>query len=325
MKSLVLSVSPNTSTDRVSVVENFIPGDPSRTILSFDQAGGSGAHATGVVQQLGGEACSLVVLGGHTRERWIAAAQQQQMNYDYVEISAPNRSSFVLLDTKQGNIAEVIDPGPEVDEDCARRLLEHIEPFLDRTAILILSGSLPPGIPDDFYAKSLRLAQRFGVKTLVDAHSEPMKQALVERPWAIKPNLPEFQQIVGRTTPTLDEQIEALSQVAGVQADIVLLSLGKNGLLVGTAEQIWHLTIPNHGVSLPNTSAVNTIGCGDALVGGFSYAYARTQDVLESARWGIAASTATLGTYGVPDCPPTLVKELVNKVLVTTAIPLLNK
>lgn len=321
MKSLVVSVSPNTSTDRVSVVENFIPGEPSRTILSFDQAGGSGAHATGVVHQLGGAACSLVVLGGYNRDRWIAAAHQQRMQYDYVEIDSPNRSSFVLLDSKQGNIAEVIDPGPRVEAKCGTQLLEHLEQYIDKTAVLILSGSLPPGIQDDFYAQALRLAQQHGVKTLVDAHSEPMKHALREHPWAIKPNLIEFQQIIGAATPTLNEQISALSRVAGTYADVVLLSLGKNGLLVGTSEQIWHLTIPNHGVTLPNTNAVNTIGCGDALVGGFSYAYAQTQDVLESACWGVASSTATLGTYGVPDCPQNLVKELVKKVKVTLALP----
>ena len=63
MKSLVLSVSPNTSTDRVSVVDGYVPGEPSRTLFSFDQAGGSGAHATGVVHELGGNARSIVLLG----------------------------------------------------------------------------------------------------------------------------------------------------------------------------------------------------------------------------------------------------------------------
>jgi len=321
MKSLVLSISPNTSTDRISVVDNFIPGEPSRTLLSFDQAGGSGAHATGVVQQLGGGACSLVVLGGYNRERWVAAAQQQHMTYDYVEIAAPNRSSFVLLDRKLGNIAEVIDPGLQVDADCAQRLLVQLEKHLPETAVLILSGSLPPGIPNDFYAQALRLAKRFGVKTLVDAHSEPMKHALKERPWAIKPNLLEFQQIVGEATPTFAEQITALRRIVGLQAEVILLSLGKDGLLVGTGEQIWHLTIADHGVTLPDTHTVNTIGCGDALVGGFCYAYVQTQNVLESAQWGIASSTATLGTYGVPDCPPEVVRHLVKKVQVMAVAP----
>lgn len=320
MKSLVLSVSPNTSTDRISVVDNFIPGEPSRTVLSFDQAGGSGAHATGVVHQLGGESCSLVVIGSYNRERWIAAAQQQDMPYDEVVISVPNRSSFVLLDRKQGNIAEIIDPGPQVTPECASEILARLETHLPDTGILILSGSLPPGIPNDFYAQALRLARGYGVKTLVDAHSEPMKHALSEHPWAIKPNLFEFQQIVGYATPTLSDQISALRTIAGVQADVVLLSLGKEGLLVGNSEQIWHLAVPDHGVSLPGTDRMNTIGCGDALVGGFCYAYVQSQNVLEGAQWGIAASTATLGTYGVPDCPPELVKHLLSKVQVMTVV-----
>ena len=164
MKSLVLSVSPNTSTDRVSVVERFVPGEPARSILSFDQAGGSGAHATGVVQELGGDSCSLVLLGSYNGERWIQAAQQQKMTYDYVKMDAPNRSTFVLIDKQRGNVAEIIDAGPHVSDDTAQQLLDLIEKYLDRTGLLILSGSLPPGIPDDFYVAAIQVARQYGVK-----------------------------------------------------------------------------------------------------------------------------------------------------------------
>lgn len=314
MKSLVLSVSPNTSTDRVSVVENFIPGEPARTILSFDQAGGSGAHASGVVQQLGGDGCAIVLLGGYNGERWTAAARQQGMNYDYVEMDAPNRSTFVLIDKHRGNVAEIIDPGPAVSGDTAHKLLDCIEKYLDKTGVLILSGSLPPGIPDDFYVHAIALARRYGVKALVDASAAPLQRALQARPWAIKPNLFEFHQMVGIKTQTLQEHIEQLSRIVGLYAEVVLLSLGKDGLLVATETGVRHLTLAQHTVALPDSTAVNTVGCGDAMVGGFCYHYVRSENVLESACWGIAAATATLGTYGVPSCPPELVGELVGQI-----------
>lgn len=316
MKSLVLSVSPNTSTDRVSVVERFVPGEPARTILSFDQAGGSGAHSTGVVEELGGAACSLVLLGSYNGERWIEAAKRQNMTYDFVRMEAANRSTFVLIDKQRGNVAEVIDPGPRVGDHIAGELLTLIEKYLDRTGILILSGSLPPGIPDDFYVQAIQLARRYDVKTLVDASTAPLKHALTARPWAIKPNLYEFHQMIGRETTTVSAHIEALRQVVGVHADIVLLSLGKDGLLVGTNSEIWHLTAPAQRFTLPDSNAVNTVGCGDALVGGFCYEYVRNEDVLESACWGIACATVTLGNYGVPSCPPDQVRPLVEDIAV---------
>lgn len=320
MKPLVLSLSPNTSTDRVSVVEHFVPGEPARTILSFDQAGGSGAHATGVVEELGGEACSLVLLGSYNGERWRHAAQQQQMTYDYVPMEAPNRSTFVLIDKQRGNVAEIIDPGPHVSDATARQLLDLIEKHINRTGLLILSGSLPPGIPEDFYVSTIRLARRYGVKTLVDAANAPLKHALTERPWAIKPNLFEFHQIVGVETSTLAERITHLRRIAGTVAEVVLLSVGQDGLLIGTEANVWHLTAPPKRFTLPDSDAINTIGCGDALVGGFSYQYVRNENVLESACWGIACATVNLGNYGVPSCQPEQVRALVNEIGVVTVV-----
>lgn len=320
MKSLVLSVSPNTSIDRISVVENFVAGEPVRTLFSFDQAGGSGAHATGIVQELGGDARSLVLLGGYNRDRWIATAQRQHMAYDYVDIGVPNRSTFVLIDKHKGNIAEVIDAGPQVPSDTGERLLDLMATYLDQTGLLVLSGSLPPGIDPDFYVHAIELARRHQVKCLVDASTAPLQHALETRPWAIKPNLFEFQQIVGVETTTVQEHIQELSRIAGKIAEVILLSVGKDGLLVATEDNMWHLTAPEHGITLPDSSAINTIGCGDALVGGFSYGYSRSQDVVESACWGVACSTVTLGTYGVPAVDPAQVQKMAEQIQVATVV-----
>jgi 1-phosphofructokinase family hexose kinase len=294
-----------------------VAGEPARTILSFDQAGGSGAHATGVVHQLGGNACSLVLLGGYNGERWRTAAEARGMRYDYIDVSGVNRCNFVLIDTHAGNIAEIIDPGPPVDIGVTVRLLQLIERYIEDTGILILSGSLPPGIPEDFYVQAIELAKRYGVKTLVDSSSIPLHRAIGARPWALKPNLFEFQQMIGVETHHIDEHIQYLRGLVGTVAEVLLLSLGKDGLLVANSENIWHLTAPAHQHSLPNSSAVNTVGCGDAMVGGFSHHYVKSGDILQSACWGIAAATVNLGTYEVPSCPPEAVSALVPRIRIT--------
>ena len=228
--------------------------------------------------------------GGYNRDRWIAAADEKGMAYDYVPIESPNRSTFVLIDRKDGNVAEIIDAGPQVPEDTASKLLACIESYLDQTALLILSGSLPPGIPDDFYVDAIALARKYGVKTLLDASKEPLKKALKVKPWAVKPNLLEFHQIVGVETKTVEEHIVQLSAIAPDIAEVVLLSLGSDGILVATDNQVWHLSIPQNNMSLPDSTAVNTTGCGDALVGGFSYAYVNGSDIIEKCPLGDSIS-----------------------------------
>jgi 1-phosphofructokinase len=150
----------------------------------------------------------------------------------------------------------------------------------------------------------------------VDASGIPLQHALKARPWALKPNLIEFHQIVGVETSTLSEHIEQLSRIAGVYAEVLLLSLGQDGLLVADGSNVWHLTAPSGQFTLPDSTGVNTCGCGDALVGGFSYYYVRSQNILDSACWGIACATVTLGTYGVPSCPADAVRAFVDQIKV---------
>ena len=127
--------------------------------------------------------------------------------------------------------------------------------------------------------------------------------------------------VVGVETTTVSQHIEQLSRIVGVVADIILLSLGQDGLLVGTEANVGHLTAPDQRFTLPGSNAINTVGCGDALVGGFCHQYVRSENVLESACWGIACATVTLGNYGVPSCPVDQVSALVEDIGVIAVAP----
>ncbi len=102
MSGRIITVSPNTSTDRVSVVDGFTVGGTFRTVHSFDQAGGSGAHAASVATELGGDALAIAAIGGGNGLRWNAAAKRQRLPTATIEIKAENRSSFVLIDRQIG-------------------------------------------------------------------------------------------------------------------------------------------------------------------------------------------------------------------------------
>lgn len=314
MRDLVLAVSPNTSTDRISVVRGFHAGATLRTRWSFDQAGGSGTHAAGVVTQLGGASTAIAVIGGGNGQRWRAAAAREGIPAAIVEIDQENRSSFVLVDEERGKVAEIIDPGPALGVGEVAALVRLIEEWLPRASLLLLSGSLPPGVPDDLYARCTTLARALGVPTVVDAHSAPLAAAAKARPWLIKPNLEEFHQLARVRSTTLAERIALLDDLAGEVAEVVLLSMEAEGALLAIDGACWRLEPPAEPVTLPNSTATNPVGCGDALVGAFCDRWLRTGDLIESARWGIAAAHVNLGQYEVPSCPPDEVARLVGQV-----------
>jgi len=316
MSGTIVTVSPNTSTDRIAIVDGFAVGGTCRTVRSFDQAGGSGAHAASVVVELGGEALAIVAIGGGNGDRWRHAAERQDLPAATVDLRCENRSSFVLVDRTLGKIAEIVDPGPEVEPDEAEALLRIVTDHLPGAALLVLSGSLPPGVPEDFYADCIARARGVGKQVLVDAHSAPMRAALAARPWMIKPNLDELHQIMGVAASTMAERIAALRHLVATTVDNVLLSMEAEGVLLATAEGIWRLLPPPEPVTLPGSRGINPVGCGDALVGAFCHHWVGSGDMVESARWGLAAAHVNLGKYEVPSSPLADVRRMTGQVTV---------
>ena len=301
---MILTISPNTSTDRVYVVSGFRPGATMRSHLSFDQAGGSGAHVSGVVGQLGGESRALVVLGGGNGLRWRAAAARQGIDYRAVEIDVENRSSVVVVDRQLGLVAEIVDGGPRLGGGEHEALLELLRRELPAASLLVLSGSLPAGMPQDLYFSAIEVARRHGVKVIIDAHSEPMEAALGARPWMVKVNLEEFGGLMGGYPRDMAERVGAAQEFAARHGiEVLLLSMAQEGAVLAYGGHAWHLPVPPVPSHLPGSEGINPVGCGDAMVGAFAWAYERTGDVLEAARWGVAAAHVNLAKYEVPSCP----------------------
>lgn len=278
-------------------------GGTLRTVTSFDQAGGSGSHAASVVIELGGDALAIGAIGGGNGLRWRRAAARQHLPNAVVEIDAENRSSFVLIDRHLGKIAEIIDPGPELDAREVDLLFDLVRDQVEDAGLLVVSGSLPPGVPVDFHARCIEAARAAGCQTLVDSHSEPMRRALAARPWMIKPNLDEMHQLMGVRHSSMRERVDMARRLVQDTVDVVLLSMEAEGAILATRDGTWHVVPPAAAVTLPRSEGINPVGCGDALVGAFAHRWVTSGDLIESARWGVAAAHVNLGRYEVPSSP----------------------
>lgn len=318
---MILSVSPNPALDRVHITQGFRPGEQSRALLAFLQPGGSGVHASHIVQTLGGQAFSLGLLGGNTGELWRREAERHGLYYEMVPIEGETRESFCLVDLDAGSQVEAVESGPQVEVGSLDPLLSRLEKQLLQAEMLVLSGSLPPGLPLDSYARMTHLARQAGVRVLLDAHSDPLLQALPSRPWMIKPNLGEFHRLIGHETAHMAERAAASRELARREGLVVALSMAGEGLLLTTPQEQWLLLVPEERMHLPGGSGQNVIGCGDALVGAFAFEFCRGGDLLAAARWGVAAAHQNLGTLGVPEVDPAQVRRLAAAVQVKSTLP----
>jgi 1-phosphofructokinase family hexose kinase len=311
---MIMTVSPNVALDRVRVVRGFRLGKQSRALTEFLQPGGSGVHASSVIQALGGETIALGLLGGHVGKLWKAEALRRKLPHEMVPFAGETRESLCLIDLDLGSVVESVVEGPAVPPGIQKDLLARLEKYLPQAELLILSGSLPPGLPASTYAGMIRHAKEYKVPVLADIHSEPLREAIGFRPWLLKPNLAEFHALIGHGTLDLKERIRASQSFCEETGILLALSMAGEGLLLTTPGEQWLLTPPTVPMVLPEGSGQNVIGCGDALVGGLAYEYCRTGDLLRAARLGLAAAHSNLGTLGVPEIRPDQVRELASDV-----------
>lgn len=311
---MILTVSPNVALDRVRVIRGFQPGNQSRALFEFLQPGGSGVHATSVIQSLGGKSIALGLLGGHIGELWKAEADKCGLVYDMTSIPNETRESFCLVDLDQGSVVESVEEGPRVNPELRDALLAQLEMYLPNAELVILSGSLPRGLPLDLYSDMIQLAQRHGVPTLADIHSEPLRKVLASKPWLIKPNLSEFHELINHKTQNFPERREASRDFCRETGIVLALSMSDEGLLLTTPDEQWLLRPPLTKMHLADGLGQNVIGCGDALVGALAYEYCQSKDLLAAATLGLAAAHFNLSTFGVPTISSKDVKYLATQV-----------
>ena len=168
-----------------------------------------------------------------------------------------------------------------IDQDDLDQFFRLIESWAQRSDILILSGSLPVGVPQDIYYQLITRLQKFDVKVILDAAGESLLQGLKAVPYLIKPNRFEAQQIVGYRLQTEGDICEAINYFSNQGVEIVVISLDDQGSIFGNQSGIWK-------VKSPQVKVCETVGAGDTLVAGMAYQLARQTDLIEMIRFATA-------------------------------------
>jgi len=193
------------------------------------------------------------------------------------------------------------------------KLLSLLRSGLRRARVLVLAGSLPAVLPEDFYARAIRLARAAGgVRTVLDAAGAPLRRGLPARPDFVKVNRAEIAGAVGGVADSDDAVYAAATTLQAQTGGEVLVTLGDAGAALITADGRWHL-------APPTVTRVNTIGAGDSLTAGLVVGLLRGQSVLDAARAGVAAAACDVTTLlpGTIDAAQT--RALISQVAVTVA------
>lgn len=184
------------------------------------------------------------------------------------------------------------EAGPEIQD--GSRLLSAFESLLGRARAIAFMGSLPPGLPADFYASMIARARESGRPSVLDTSGEPLRCGLGAGPGMAKPNRAEAEELLGRDLSTDAARREAVERLRELGAQTAVLTLGREGFLAATAEGVYRVVSGSSDLRLGNPT-----GAGDALAAGLLAGAVRGYPPAETARLAAAAAAASLAEgYG---------------------------
>jgi len=260
------------------------------------EPGGGGVNVSRAIKKLGGESMLLYPAGGLTGERLQGLLDEEGLNHRPFPIEGLIRESLVVMEESTGRQYRFGMPGPELQKKEWEQFLDVLSAVEPAPDYLVASGSLPPGVPADFYPRVARAGKKKGAKTIIDASGEALEEALKEGVYLIKPNVREFRELVGEDIKE-ESQIKAAAQkmVKSGRCEVLVISLGAAGALM-VSEEISEHILP------PTVPIVSKVGAGDSMVAGIVLSLARGKPLRESVLFGAAAGTSAVMTPGTELC-----------------------
>ena len=293
MKRGILTVALNAAVDVVYHADHFAVNRINSVQAVRRMAGGKANNVARVLAALGQPVIATGFAGGANGRFIQEELQARGIQTEFVTTTANNRTCTTVIDPTGKSLTEIREPGQALTEQDADRFAAHFARLLDRADLVIISGSLPPGIPTDFYGRLVSHAfQQTQVRCIVDASGTALRGSLSACPYLLKPNLEELQEWAGRSLPDERAIVQAARELTDVGPLVAAVSLGARGLLLVSPEGGWR-AVP------PVVEPVNTVGSGDSLVAGFAAGLMQGLPPEEILRLAVACGTANALTTDV--------------------------
>ncbi|HEY8721908.1 1-phosphofructokinase family hexose kinase [Pengzhenrongella sp.] len=266
---MIITLTPNPSLDRtIELAGPLARGDVQRAVAAHQEPGGKGVNIARALEVSGVR--SLAILPGDDEDPVLLALEEQKIPHLGLHIGARLRSNVAITEP-DGTTTKVNEPGPELTAAQQRALVELVLEKAEGARWLVLAGSLPPGVPAEFYAEITdELHRRHGVnapKVAIDSSGAPLAAAIASRPDLLKPNAEELAELTGisdgdslEADPHLAADAARKLVAGGVGA--VLATLGSKGAVLVTADGCWF-------AQSPKIVAVSTVGAGDSALAGY--------------------------------------------------------
>lgn len=307
---MILTVSCNPAIDKTYNTSNVMIGQINRMRDLVSIPGGKAVNVTKVLRQFDAHVTATGFVGGYTGEFIEEELRDMGVNTSFTTIRGLTRSNMNIIGD-DGYVTEILEPGPKILSFEREDFMDRFRELVKISEYVVLSGSLTEGLPEDFYAKLIKICNEQGAKAFLDASGEPLKKGIEAVPYCIKPNRRELEYAVGKKLSTEAEIIQAAYEYIKAGVVKVVVSMGNKGLLQITKTKVIK-AVP------PKIKKVNTVGCGDCVVAAMILGMIQglnDEDTMKFAA-GVSAANATTLESGM--IPQDTMEKLIQDVVIVT-------
>ena len=286
---MILTVCPNPSIDCTVELNSLEIGRMNRIENKILTYSGKALNVAIGVSRLGGDALVTGFMFSKDEGQFLNTLQKEGVKNQFVQTEGRVRMNYKIID-KRAMMTEINDKGEHLPEEKQEELISIVGELAKNASIVVMSGSLPQGVSDDFY---YRLCKKIpeGVKIIVDSEGEKLRKAISAGVYLVKPNLYELESITGKQYTNKSQMIDGAKKLISMGAKMVLLSLGQSGAILTDGVTSLYCKSANVAVN-------STVGAGDSMIAAASLMIEKGAPMEEILKCAVAAGTASITTPG---------------------------
>jgi tagatose 6-phosphate kinase len=305
---LILTVTPNPCVDKSVFVDEISLGEFNRASRYSCVAGGKGCNVSKAVKTMGGDTRALIVVGGHTGRHVLEMMERDEgVTCLPVWVASPTRTITTVLEEAHHRQTAFFEPGSRVTDAEGMAIVEAFRGAVGEASVVCLSGTVSDSAIAWLYSELIPIARGAGASVILDSHGIEFERAIGCKPYMVKPNLEEAEEVLGTRVSGDASQWDAVDAFHGMGIEQVILSMGMDGALVSNGGTRFRV-IP------PKVEEVNPVGSGDVFVAGFALGLERGEPLEETAIRACAMGAANASSWDIGHFDPALVGTLEKQV-----------
>lgn len=289
--ALIATITLNPSLDQHITVDGLVMDGTNRWSRLHRYAGGKGIDVSRAIHEMRGRTIAYGFIGGPVGRAVEILLDEEEVPFSFTPIQRETRTNFIITDSKTGRQTRIDAPGPHITKAEFERFQRKMMRMRPSPDLIVVGGSLPPGIPNNVYVSIIMKSKTFGVRTILDSDAQWLAEGIKAKPYLVKPNVREAEGLLGRELPDEDAIIKGALDIVDMGVEIAVISRGSEGIIAATNSEVLS-AVP------PEVKVKSAVGAGDCTIAGLALKLANEESLSKACRLAVALGTAAVLTPG---------------------------